>query len=224
VEREAFLGVVSRRLEHGRAAQQDVAMPARPSFPADAVGLVELFTSRAEEVGATVHRVATRAVALDAVADLLTERGHGSLACPPTLRWPAIAGRWTADPREAPFGLSEADWGIAGTGSVVFRHQGPGGRGYSLVPPAVGILLAASRLLPDLGAVLGLIDEDPPPACITFMAGVSHSADIAGVPCFGVHGPASVDVWLIEDVEREGWDHGLRRTACRARVGRRTRP
>ena len=38
----------------------------------------------------------------------------------------------------------------------------------------------------------------PAPACITFMTGVSHSADIASVTCRGVHGPGEVVLWLID--------------------------
>jgi hypothetical protein len=123
------------------------------------------------------------------------------IACPPSLVWPAIEERWTADPREADFGLSEAEWGIAASATVVLRHRGEYGRAFSLVPPAVGFLLPVSRLMPRLTPVVAAVhdDADAPPACITFVSGASHSSDIAGISCFGVHGPADVRVWLIED-------------------------
>jgi hypothetical protein len=199
VDRDAFLALLSVRLAAVRSSDRTAEAPPLPVLAHEDEKLASLFASRATEVGATVGTVRTRAVALDAVAGLLEAEGHARVACPPHLRFPAIAGMWTADPREASFGLSEAHWGIAETGSVVFRHQGPEGRGYSLVPPSVGILLATSRLVPSLAAVLSSIEADPPPACITFMTGVSHSSDIAGTPCSGVHGPGSVRVWLIDD-------------------------
>jgi L-lactate dehydrogenase complex protein LldG len=199
VDRDAFLSLLSVRLAPVRSPDRAVEVPPLPSLAPEGEELAGLFASRATQVGATVRPVRTRTMAFDAVAGLLEAEGHARVACPPHLRFSAIAGMWTADPREASFGLSEAHWGIAETGSVVFCHRGPRGRGYSLVPPTVGILLAASRLVPSLAAVLSLIDADPPPACITFMTGVSHSSDIAGIPCSGVHGPGSVHVWLIDD-------------------------
>lgn len=199
MERDAFLSRLSTRLAPGRPPATALTIPTLPMLDPEGGSLIDVFVSRAAEVGATVHRAATRAAAQRDLAGLLEEEGHCRIACPPALRFPAAERMWTPDPRDASFGLSEADWGIAETGGVVFRHHGAMGRQYSLVPPTVGILLAASRLVPNLAAALRLIEEDPPPACVTFMTGVSHSSDIAGSPCTGVHGPGSVDVWLLDD-------------------------
>ena len=146
-------------------------------------------------------RVTTRDAAFAAIAQMLHDRGEARIACPPSLKWPSIDHLWTGDPRDADFGLSEAEWGIAASGTVVLRHGGEDRRGYSLVPPAVGVLLPVSRLVPRLGPVLAALQDDAAgtPACITFISGASHSADIAGLVCFGVHGPAEMRVWLIDD-------------------------
>lgn len=199
MERDVFLSRLSARLTPGRRSAPTLEIPPLPPLAGHGESPADLFIARAVEAGAHVHRAETRAAAYGAVARLLEQDGHDTIACPSTLGFPAAEGRGATDPRKASFGLSEADWGIAATGSVVLRHQGVMGRQFSLVPPSVGILLAASRLVPDLATALRLIAEAPPPACITFMTGVSHSGDIAGTMCTGVHGPGSVHIWLLGD-------------------------
>jgi L-lactate utilization protein LutC len=160
-----------------------------------------MFAARLSEAGGEALQVSDRQQALSAVEDMARELGWAALSCPPSVRWPAMDELWTDDPRRADFGLSEAEWGVAETGSVVLHHAGERGRSHSLLPPVVGFLLPASRLVRGVGDVLALIDDasDPLPACVTFVTGQSHSGDIAGVTCYGVHGPARVRVWVIDD-------------------------
>lgn len=167
----------------------------------DRAGLLELFATRLGEAGGEAVRVPDRRQAQAAVAAMARERGWTTFSCAPSLRWPAMDDLWADEPCRADFGLSEAEWGIAETGSVVLRHAGERGRGHSLLPPAVGFLLPASRLVRSVGDVLGFVHDapDPLPACLTFVTGPSHSGDIAGVMCYGVHGPAEVLVWVIDD-------------------------
>ncbi len=199
VEREAFIRRISARLGDAASRGPALELPELPPTVGEDEGLVPLFTRRAAEAGVTVDRVETRADALEAVAGLLAGRGEAAtLACPEDLRWPGLGGRWASDPGMATVGLSEADWGIAVTGGVVFRHEGSRGRSCSLLPATVAILLPVSRLRLDLAAVLREVAGLPAPACITFMTGVSHSADIASVTCRGVHGPGEVVLWLID--------------------------
>jgi L-lactate dehydrogenase complex protein LldF len=193
-----------------RAADDAALFADAPGFPSppvpglpepdDREALSRLFTERLNELGGTVTSAATRTRALEDVAAALRDGGDLTLACPSDLRWAAVADRWTDDPRLAGFGLSKAQWGVALSGTLVLLHGGPHARGFSLIPPAVGFLLPASRLVPRLGPVVAEIQAlDVPPACVTLVSGPSHSTDIAGVPCVGVHGPADVRVWLIAD-------------------------
>jgi L-lactate utilization protein LutC len=176
--------------------------------PDDRDGVLALFGERLADVQGTATVVPSREDAFAAVAALLHERGLSTIACAPSLKWPAVEDHWTDDPRVADFGLSEAEWGVAVSGTVVLRHRGERGRAYSLVPPSVGFQLPASRVIPRLGPVLAALVDDAGgcdgdaadlPACVTFVSGASHSSDIAGVSVVGVHGPADVHVWLIDD-------------------------
>jgi len=171
--------------------------------PLDRDALVRLFSERLGELGGAAALVATRAAAQAAIAERLRAHGTTTVACAPSLRWPGIDALWTADARTADYGLSEAEWGIAETGTVVLRHLGEHGRSSSLVPPAAGFLLPVSRLVPRLGPVVQAVHRESTahelPACLTFISGPSHSGDIAGILVAGVHGPGDVSVWLIAD-------------------------
>jgi len=211
MKREAFLARVAASLgrhEDGAATEQAGALPAyaspvpaRSGLPEEYDALAELFTVRLAAAGGRAHRVATRSHALEAIVRLLVEREAATLACPPRLRWPAVAGLCTEDVEHAAFGLAEAERGVAETGSVLLVHGGEDGRRASLLPPAVGFLLPGSRLVASVGLALDAVcgTDCRPPVCATFVTGASHSADIACVPCYGVHGPGEVHVWVIED-------------------------
>jgi L-lactate dehydrogenase complex protein LldG len=145
--------------------------------------------------------VADRAEARAAVTRLLSERQLGSLTCPPRLRWPEVEAMWSGDPATAAFGLSEPRWGIAETGTVVLWHDRGSPRATSLVPPAAGFLLPASRIVASLDDVLREISDvgQDVPACITMMTGPSRSMDIGYVSCVGVHGPGQTTVWILAE-------------------------
>ncbi len=201
MERKAFLARVTASLDRReRSATRAGAVPRRDGLPTEPGAIAELFASRLAAVGGYAHHAVTRADAQEDIARMLGERGMASLACPAGLRWSAVETLCTDDAENAAFGLAEAERGVAETGSVMLLHGGENGRRRSLLPPVVGFLLPASRLLPSLGCALdvALGARDRLPACTTFVTGASHSADIACVPCRGVHGPGEVHVWLID--------------------------
>lgn len=201
MQQREFVERLSSLLNH----QDSPAPPVPPRFqPRSALGddideLVRIFLARQAELGVKALSVSSREVAEAQVEALLTER-HVSLTCAPNTQWVGIRGM-IASPREAGFGLSEAAWAIAETGSVVLLPQGEHQRQMSLLPPSVGFFVQKSRVVARLGNVLkGLKqDSDSLPASVIFITGPSASADIAGVRTIGVHGPADLCVWLIEN-------------------------
>jgi len=204
MDRDAFLDRLAVRLRRRRGAP----IPPVPRLRTAAVRpradgdlLVRRFIDRLREQGGHAVVVADRAEAQAAVARLLDEQYPGSLACPPALRWPAIEALSSEDPSTAAFGLSEPRWAIAETGTVVLWHDSGQPRATSLVPPAVGFFLPASRIVERLDDALGRVTAagQDVPACITFMTGPSRSMDIGYVPCVGVHGPGQTTVWILAD-------------------------
>ncbi len=146
-----------------------------------------------------VDVVADRASAQAGVERLMGDRGWASLACPPSLCWPAVAEARRQEAAGAPLGLCEARWGVAETGTLVVVNRGEVARGYSLLPPAIGLFVAESAIASTLGDVLRAVDEESGelPACLSFISGVSATADIVSVRVAGVHGPGEVFVWVI---------------------------
>ena len=158
------------------------------------------------------HLVASRQDMTEAVERLLRDRGWDSVACAPGLRWQGIAARWTVEAPEAAIGLSEARWAAAETGTVVVKSSADERRGYSLLPPAIGLIVREGCLRDTLGDVLRDIasEEGPLPSCLSFISGPSTTADIASVHVVGVHGPREVFVWVIADGPAGG-DSGARK-------------
>ena len=103
----------------------------------------------------------------------------------------------------AQIGLTEADYGIAETGSLVLE-SGPGrSRLASLLPPVHIAILPESRILPslvsfteryaDLKETARLKDM----ACLTFISGPSRTADIEMTLTLGVHGPQALHTIIL---------------------------
>ena len=175
----------------------------------------DLFVERLHEVGVEVHIATSRADAKGAFEILAAERAWSRVACAPSLKWPGISDQWTVDAYEASFGLCEAGWAVAETGSVVVTSTAEVRRSYSLLPPAVGFFVSDRCICATVGEVLDKIAalEDPLPSCISFITGPSNTADIASVHVVGVHGPREVHVWVFP-----GADNGVNVNAMRQEV------
>ena len=167
----------------------------------DREALLERFAGRLAELGGRAFVVAGRAEAHAAVEALLQGRPSGALCCPAGLRWPEVEYLCGDEPSTASFGLSEARWAIAEIGTVVLWHEAGRPRSPSLVPPAAGFFVPASRVVAGLEAVLADVAAagQDLPACITFMTGPSRSMDIGYEVCVGVHGPGETTVWILAD-------------------------
>ena len=96
-----------------------------------------------------------------------------------------------SDPWEAEVGLTLAELGVAETGSLLLK-AGPGRRRLgSLAPPHHVAILDESKLVPDLEAAFGALDE----RTAVFITGPSRTADIEGVLVRGIHGPGKL--WVV---------------------------
>lgn len=94
-------------------------------------------------------------------------------------------------------GVTGAAFGVAATGTVAVPCGVGSPRGVSLVPPAHICLVRASDVVEDLAEALGLLSSMP--SAVAWISGPSRSADLEMTLTLGVHGPASVDVVVIDD-------------------------
>jgi L-lactate dehydrogenase complex protein LldG len=106
-----------------------------------------------------------------------------------------------SEPAAADCGITDADWGIASTGSLILPITVDRRRATSLLPPVSIILLDENCILPDLPAALGLLGStymqaSPRPSCVIMVTGPSRTADIEVNLVMGVHGPKELIVVL----------------------------
>jgi len=206
--REAVLGRVHAALGPGATVPEIPRSYRGAGEPAPSGGdIVELFRERCADYRATVRRVSAAELPA-AVAAACGERGARRLVTPaggPT----AIDGvDLVAD--DPPLGPRELDGfdgvltgcalAIAETGTIVLDGGARSGRrAITLVPDYHVCVVEAERIvaaIPDAVAQLAGAVADGRP--ITFVSGPSATSDIELDRVEGVHGPRTLDVFVVE--------------------------
>jgi len=177
-----------------------------PGSPAPSGGdVVELFCERCADYRATVRRVSAAELPAAVVA-ACEERGAKRLVVPPG--GPTDLPGLELVP-DAPFGPRELDGfdgvltgcalAIAETGTIVLDGGGRSGRrAITLVPDYHVCVVEAERIvaaIPDAVAALGEAAAEGRP--ITFVSGPSATSDIELDRVEGVHGPRTLDVFVV---------------------------
>jgi L-lactate dehydrogenase complex protein LldG len=175
----------------------------------------EAFKTRAEAVSAEVHRFTGKGEALTFVLAFLEEvgvseaEGCGAVWAPGAFldetgrgevraKMPGIAFAVTREgSASARVGISQMDWAIAGTGTLVQDATAVERRLVSSLPPIHVALLGTDRILEDMGGVLERLCPDQL-NYISFITGPSRTADIERVLTIGVHGPERLLVVVVD--------------------------
>lgn len=99
-------------------------------------------------------------------------------------------------------GISEMDWGVAQTGTLLSDSSFVRRRLVSTLPQVHIALLPVSRIVSDMATALAQFDVR---TCgyLAAITGPSRTADIERVLTIGVHGPRKLIIILVED-----WDGG----------------
>jgi L-lactate dehydrogenase complex protein LldG len=180
--------------------------------------LIESFITRATAVSAEVERAASPALALARVLRILEAEGVSDA--------PGAGAVWAAsamadaeeqaaleasvrgltfhvtreNATEALVGISQMDWALANTGTVVQVADEVEQRLVSTLPLLHIALVSSAALLPDLPSLLEKVDPHKA-AYLAFITGPSRTADIERVLTIGVHGPARLIVILVDGME-----------------------
>lgn len=169
---------------------------------------IDLFTERAAAVGARVVTTALGRFA-EVLADDLRRQGTRVVAiCDDPLLTPltpalAAAGIEVISPSQASrvrlaevdAGITTADYAIAATGTLVLTCSPQRPRSTSLLPPLHIAVLPQDRVVPTFAHLFDNLRMLP--SALTFITGPSRTADIELTPVQGVHGPTSVQVYLL---------------------------
>jgi L-lactate dehydrogenase complex protein LldG len=92
-------------------------------------------------------------------------------------------------------GVTEADYALPETGTIVLRSSREKPRAVSLLPRIHLAVILPSALRADLHQVFAEAKDSP---YLVFITGPSRTADIELTTTLGVHGPRNLYVWLLE--------------------------
>lgn len=194
--------------------------PRLPGFAGREDELVAEFIREAEGAGAEVATAADAAAGRNQVSRWLEACDARRVLCAPTPQARAVTReglplsgvdvevlRGDAPPEArrrlalaADVGISDADYGLADTGTLALRATPEQGRLISLAPPAYMAVLSRRRIVPDLAscfAALDLQEETRRTSLLTLVTGPSRTADIEQTLTVGVHGPGRLYILLL---------------------------
>ncbi|HYA85775.1 MAG TPA: lactate utilization protein [Nitrospirota bacterium] len=178
--------------------------------------MFNVFKAKAEGVSSEVHCFNTKVEAMNFIVQILKKenvrnapRQYAVWAdCPflhgfdknviaenvPGLKF-EVTRKLAAD---AKVGISQADWGLANTGTLVQDSTAVEQRLVSILPEIHIAVLTRGRLLPDLPALFPKLDPRKA-AYIAFITGPSRTADIERVLTIGVHGPGRLIIVCVDE-------------------------
>jgi L-lactate dehydrogenase complex protein LldG len=231
MNREEFLGSISTRLGRARSSApptRDV-IGVSEEYRAHPLGkshvdLVERFQEELEKVGGTVVRCSSAKDLEDRLLQPIANSKAQSLVSwsrsefedfeldrlwksGQCTSWQGGDAHERAHFREraakADIGLTAADLAIANTGSLVLRSGPTRPRCTSLLPTMHVALLRSSQIVARMGEALEkLATRDSLPSQLLFVTGPSRTSDIENDLTIGVHGPAAVAVFIVDDTDR----------------------
>lgn len=194
------------------AAHEPNLIPARAV--GDAETLVKRFIAFAEEVAATVHRVASPDDVPGAVAKFLA--GHNlptelvmapdpALDAYPWANQPLLTIERRAGRPDDVTSVTGAALGIAETGSLMVRSGAKTPQSLHFMPPNHVAILRSADIVgsyetawASLRARMAAAGEDFPPRTVTMITGPSRTSDIEKTSYVGIHGPHKLHIILVE--------------------------
>lgn len=173
--------------------------------------LLARFIQEATALGAKVVQASTPASASDYLRQLAEgKEGEAVVARRPLveslgLSGPRFHSHGTFPATDAILSITQADYALADTGSLVLFSAEGEGRTLSLVAPVNAVVLPASRILAGLPE---LFEKEPALAgrssAMVIVTGPSRTADIELTLTIGVHGPGELHIIILsgEDTGR----------------------
>lgn len=221
-----FLAPISAQLGHDTVPDAPTAKPDVPASARITDGLshdqlVDMFVDEAQKVRVSVHRCKASEAASTIAAiiaqgeadndrvvmgadDALANLGIKNALSHATIWDPAQEDDLIAMAKEAGYGITYANAGIAETGTIVQVINSSCGRSVSLLPLVHIAVLPSSSIVPTMRACLESLhgetgDHSGMPAQICFISGPSATSDIELVRVEGVHGPMYEHYVVVDD-------------------------
>ena len=214
-ERDDILSTIRRNLAAaGDPYEESLPDISRSRLDGDREVLVRRLVEECEAVSTVVHLVHDLAHAARVLEELLNSRNISRLAVSQDPLARELSSRVLgnhevidshadlAEIERTDMGLTGARMAIAEHGTFVLVPDDDHCRLVSLLPPQHVIALPLNRLLGTLAEALEQLSEGGPmeiPSNVTFVSGPSRTADIEQTLVTGIHGPAQLDILLVED-------------------------
>lgn len=181
----------------------------RPAYSHPVPGvndIVSLFEIRAEAEGAQIAQIASRNSAPMAIASALAAADQNMrLHLPPdsplrTLPWDDahLLKLSPQSPGADDASLSEADYAIAETGTLVFFAGRGRPASWHFLPGREFVLLSRSVVLPTLEDVLAVAVAQGMPSTLNLVTGPSCTGDIEQTMEVGAHGPRQLRILMCD--------------------------
>lgn len=194
--------LILANLAKGRSPEKPVPDYALPGWTNDVPGH---FIAKAKASVAEIHPIAAPDDAPEAILSILAANG-----LPPNLHLPKMsplnALPWHRAPglslvSEPPSGndsaFSQADYGIAETGTLVFFSGAQSASSWHFRPGREFVLLPKNGILPRFEDIIARIGAHGfMPATLNLITGPSRTADIEQTIELGAHGPRAVHILI----------------------------
>ena len=202
--REKILGEIQARL---RLPADPEAPPVLLDFPTRTrEELLAGFLNEVQALGCKTCVAANAAAARQHVEQLALEKGGEVMVA----RRATVESLGLSGPRFHPQGsfaaenatlsITEADYALADTGTLVMFAVAGEGRTLSLLPPVNACLVPASRIVSGLAELFTLEPElATRSSAVVLVTGPSRTADIELTLSIGVHGPGELHVVVLSD-------------------------
>ncbi len=194
-----------------------------PQGPAASPASAEArFERELRSLTAELHRADNDAATAETVAAVLRAQGARTVVAWPTplirrlvdaepLRAAGVAwtfpeengdayrGAWRQACIAADAGITEVDWALADTGTLVVGSGRQQPQMASLVPRLHIAIVPSARLLADIDGLFAVLGAERTAlgSCLTLISGPSRTADIEKKIVLGVHGPEILHVVLV---------------------------
>jgi len=197
----------------GRTAQTPLSLrPAiyEPRLPESVDSEIEQFLSEVKKLSGVSQRLSTNEIA-DALKNLVSEQNiqKATVWDTPCLNQLGVANSLRSlgvelispnankhDMALCDLGITEADYLLSETGTLVLRSSAEKPRGVSLLPRMHLAIVLPEMLRADMHQVFA---EAKDSRYLVFITGPSRTADIELTVTLGVHGPRNLYVWMLEN-------------------------
>ncbi len=167
----------------------------RPELSIDQSQLETDFITNFKMVSGEVHVLEKKENLKDRINHIIRQSGDGSVCCWNTELLKSLELADESEIANADIGITEADFAIADTGTLVLLSDSNKPRLVSALPPVHIAILDRTNIVPDIHSLFLRITDSC--SCISFITGPSRTADIELNLTLGVHGPGKVSVVIV---------------------------